>query len=156
MRRTRKMTVLLFLSALCACSSSSSAGSPSGAEGGQGQDSGQTADSGTSCSGKPESNSAGSCLFYGLAAADAGDGGAPLIFCTDYTGSGMTAAGSVGACKTSLGVAAATCPTTATVIGTCILSCGTSFETVQYYYDQANAVPAQQQCESSAANYWVP
>lgn len=151
----RRLTVLLLLSfaALCACSSSSGGGSPGGAEGGSAADSGETADSGSSCTGKPQSNHVGSCLFYGVAAADAGDAGAPVLFCTDYTGSSMTPAGSASACNTSRGVIAASCPTTG-VVGTCIFACGQPFETVQYFY--AGAVPAQQECASASANYWLP
>jgi hypothetical protein len=138
----------VFLVALCGCSSSSSGG---------GADGGSSADGASACPGKPESNHAGSCLFYGLAPAgggDAGDdgGGAPLVYCTDYTGSGLTPAGSVTACKTSLGVMGASCPTTG-VLGSCILQCGTPFETVSHYYSGAG--PAKQQCDSLPVNYWL-
>jgi hypothetical protein len=150
----RNVTLLLVLSALSACSSSSGGGGPeAGTEGGgAGDDAAQPADGGSPCPGKPESNHTGSCAFYGVAAADAGDAGAPLLFCTDYTGSSMTDAGAIGACNTSLGVLAASCPTTG-VIGSCILSCGTPFETVQHYY--TDAVVAQQQCGSTPANFWL-
>jgi hypothetical protein len=142
------------LAVFCACSSSSGGAAVTDAGGGGGEDASEAA----ACTNKPQSNNGGSCTEPGVDT-DGGDADIPPIFCIDYTGSAQMAAGAMQSCKTMVHTfSSSPCATVAagaTPVGFCIRSCGTTQETVQYYYSAASAVDAQTQCQSIMGDVWV-
>ncbi|MGO9832919.1 MAG: hypothetical protein ACLP1X_01755 [Polyangiaceae bacterium] len=149
------------LTVICACSSSSApakvAVSDGGSEGGGEAEDGPAA---PVCVTKPQSNNAGSCTLSGISSEDAGDAGAPPVWCIEYTGSGLMPSDTAMSCKTMVGeFSMSGCSTVnaeATVAGYCIRSCTTPEEYVQYYYMGSGAVDAKSQCQALMEDVWVP
>jgi len=148
--------ILGLLTVACACSSSSSPPVVPASDAGDGGGGSEDAGGPAACvSTTPQTTNAGSCTQYNLPP-DGGDGGAPPIFCTDYTGSSLTLATTPVSCKATVtDFSMSPCATVNagnTAVGYCLKACGTPDETVQYYY--AGATVGQSQCE--ALNFtWV-
>jgi hypothetical protein len=144
-----------------ACSSSSTPAKVAVSDGGgEGGGEAEDAPAPPMCVTKPQSNNAGSCTLSGIASEDAGDSGAPPVWCIDYTGSGLMPSGTAMSCKTMVGEfstsACSTVNAEATAAGFCIRSCTTPEEYVQYYYMASGAVDAKAQCQALMGEVWVP